>query len=212
MRPPTTNDRVRVGQALFAMYRGYRERNPVLLDLISEEVGCSRRHLERAFSAFETSPAAELKVVRATLVARCLVGERSLYSARLGYIARRIGYADARTMRRDVRAVWGLSPSELRLAATLHREIASWDGIGPLPGQIVSDAYRRAWQEVSDKRATLAALLYGTPSRTKSLIAADLPRLELDWRWHSQAMRMAYTHLEDLKKATRVNARALIAA
>lgn len=155
-------------RSLLRMYRDFPLPNSTLLDLLPSEAGCSRRQIERAFRAFGTSPASELKALRASLAAHAILWGRT---RQLEDLAHELGYESGRAMRRDVRARWGLSPQELRTARRLYTEIGWWQGdVKPTTRQ--DPIHLKAWKRNHDKKLMLIERLRETPDRSKALIAA----------------------------------------
>jgi AraC-like DNA-binding protein len=123
--PITATDRIRVEHAIAAMYRMPWARPRLLIEQAAEEVGCGRRQLERAFEAFETGAAQELRAIRCELAAACLV-ERSWDEKSERVIARRVGLTDDCALRRVIGARWDISPGQIREAAKLQCHLVSW--------------------------------------------------------------------------------------
>jgi hypothetical protein len=118
MTLPPSSDRERVEFVLAGMYRDRRCQVSTTMERCATTVG--RRQLERAFSAFETSPALEMQRIRAWVAAGALTDPNGRL-ARLGLIARASGFRDTRALRRELGSRWDVSPAKLRREAALRR-------------------------------------------------------------------------------------------
>lgn len=93
-----------------------------VIDDVAKRMGCCRRQIERAFKAFEASPARELRAIRTELAAACLIDAGSGKKTER-IIAQRVGLTDDRALRRVMAARWAIAPSQLREAAALQRHL-----------------------------------------------------------------------------------------
>ncbi len=197
-----TTGRKRVLSALAQMYRGLDHRTVVLLDSLGAECHCSRRALERAFERLGTSPLEELRAIRADVAGAHLVHDRAS-NYRLSVIAMRVGYADPRALRREIRERWGMRPRDIRRAARLGRTIASWNDIRAARIARTTDrsrlpsVYHRAWRQAKANRTEYARLLDGAPPRTRELIRGELD-LPTAPQAAERADQLAREHLDRL--------------
>lgn len=122
----TAIERLRVEHAIAAMYRTPWARPRLLIEQAAAELGCGRRQLERAFEALGTGAARELWSIRCKLATACLI-THSWDEKSERIIARRVGLADDRALRRLIGAQWGISPGRIREAATLQRHLVAWE-------------------------------------------------------------------------------------
>lgn len=172
MKRISPTDRTRVETALAAMYRRPYLPPKDLIGVAAERNRCSRRQLERAFSAFGTGAATELRAIRCELAAACLV-DPGWHDKNEQIIGRRVGLPDARAVRRVIASRWAVTPSGIREAASLHRHLC-W-------AEAVAERRRVEWgvdrggsSHTDRLRASLATLLDGAPIEIRRLIEADL--------------------------------------
>jgi len=168
---------------------------------------CSYRQIERAFELYETTPTNELKGIRADAAAAQLVRSRAV-GFKLEAVAIRVGYRDDRTLRRELRRVWGMCPKDLRRAAKLHRTLSVWHRVRE---ERLSEAqeYRkravshRAWREQKSMRRELAGLLQSAPPATRRLISGQL-ELRTARDAAVEAAEAAQEHLHRLEEERRL--------
>jgi AraC-like DNA-binding protein len=170
--PITATDRIRAEHAIAAMFRTPWARPRLLIEQAAEELGCGRRQLERAFAAFGTGAGQELRAIRCELAAACLV-EASWDEKDERVIARRIGLADDRALRRVIGARWGISPGQIREAAKLQRHLVAWQRISSRRAEewgddLAEDSY------CERLRRTIKGMLGEAPVEVRRLVEGEV--------------------------------------
>jgi AraC-like DNA-binding protein len=207
MRPVQQSDRIRLEWSLRLMYEKMDRQGSFLFDdLIPRYLHCSRRQIERAFEVFSTSPAAELRQIRAKAAAAQLVKPRSRRS-KLAAVASRVGYAGTRALRSEMRWAWGMSPRDLRTAAALHHYLSNWEAIRAERLAEVAEsrrkaAYHRVWREFRRQRKKLKELLLAAPVETRRLIRGEL-QLPTAQECAEHAAELARKRVLELESARR---------
>lgn len=199
--------RQRVEISLTIMYAGMDRPWSALLEMIERTNCCSYRQVERAFQLYETTPAHELRKIRADAAAAQLVRSRAV-GFKLIAVALRVGYRDDRMLRREIRRTWGMCPKDLRRAAKLHRTLSTWDEVRK---ERLSRALEyqkravshRAWREQKSMRKELAYLLKSAPPATRRLISRRL-EIRTAHEASTHASEAAREHLQRLNEEHRL--------